>query len=298
MRNWSIVSSVANSRLLKYEALGNDFLVSLEGHGLGGPVAPDEGDGLSAGFVAAVCDRRHGVGADGMIAARLAGEGEGRDVDVVMELRNADGGRAETSGNGLRCLALALVDEGVLAGPDVRVATDAGPRLVSLLERLDAATAMLRAGMGRLAVGAAEPAPGMSPEWHGRHVLAGNPHLVLIGPSIADIDIGRIGPALEQAVPGGQNVEVIAPADDGALDLVVWERGAGATFACGSGSCAAAAAARAARLSGRRVEVRNPGGTLVVELDGPDLGPEAYLIGPASRVCSVEVSMSLRGTLV
>jgi diaminopimelate epimerase len=279
---------VMTALLLKYEALGNDFLVALD------PGALPGGDELDADFVTAVCDRHRGIGADGiMVVRRASAAGSGRQPDVVMELRNADGGRAETSGNGLRCLALALVDAGVTSGPEILIGTDAGPRLVTVLDSLGAGSTMVRAEMGAVTVGPAEPAPALGDAFEARRVEVGNPHLVMIGPSLDGVDIGRIGPALEGDRAGGQNVEVVAPDRSGGLDLLVWERGAGLTRACGSGSCAAAAAARAAGLVGDCVPVRNPGGTLVVELEGADpLAPKAFLSGPARRVFSVELAPS------
>lgn len=278
---------VTVASLLKYHALGNDFLVSMNPDSLPG------GEELDGDFVVAVCDRHRGVGADGVIAARLCSRDElTGGPDVVMELRNADGGRAETSGNGVRCLALALVDLGVVAGADVVVATDAGLRLVTVLERSGPATALVKTEMGTLKVGPEERAPLLGPEWQARHVDVGNPHLVLIGPSLDGVDIAELGRALEGTQPGGQNVEVIAPDGTGGLDLLVWERGAGVTEACGTGSCAAAAAARAGGIVTGRVEVHNPGGTLVVEQDGADVtAPTVWLTGPATRVGRVELEL-------
>jgi diaminopimelate epimerase len=278
---------------LKYEALGNDFLVFLDPSELPGS------DEVDAAFVVAVCDRHRGIGADGILVARPATPGTGRasgggvaggrlaDVriaDVRLELRNADGGRAETSGNGICCLALALLDSGVVPGPDVLVSTDAGARLVSVLERAGCGAAVVRTEMGTLEVGEAGRAPLLGAGFEARHVNVGNPHLVLIGASLEGVDIAEIGRSLEGARPGGQNVEIVAPDGNGGLDLLVWERGAGLTEACGTGSCAAAAAGRAAGLVGDRVEVHNPGGTLVVEVSGSERAPSVWLSSPARRV--------------
>jgi diaminopimelate epimerase len=274
---------------LKYQALGNDFLIFLDPSELPGA------DEVEASFVVAVCDRHRGVGADGLMIARppsSGGTGQPtgvRAADVRLELRNADGGRAETSGNGIRCLALALVDSGVVAGPDVLVTTDAGLRLVSVIERAGHGTAVVRAEMGTVEIGGPEVAPLLGPGFEARHVDAGNPHLVLMGDSLEGVDIGGLGASLSDARPGGQNVEIVAPDGSGGLDFLVFERGAGMTEACGTGSCAAAAAARAAGLVGDRVEVHNPGGTLVVELSGDGLAPSAWLRGPVSRVMRAEL---------
>jgi diaminopimelate epimerase len=266
--------------LLKYHGHGNDFLVLLNAGGLPG------GADIDADFAIELCDRHRGVGADGLIVAWPPREEGG---DVRMELRNSDGGRAETSGNGLRCLALALIDEGLVSGPDIRVATDAGRRTVSLVDRLDESCALLKSEMGPVSVGPEEMAPLLGSGFQARRVDVGNPHLVLIGKELEGVDIAALGRSLEDARPGGQNIEVAAPDSDGGLELLVWERGSGVTEACGSGSCAAAAAARAAGLVGDRVLVHNPGGTLEVEMVGDAANPAAWLSGPACRVARVEV---------
>lgn len=268
--------------LVKYHGVGNDFLIALDPAGLPG------GSVLDPAFAAWLCDRRRGLGADGVIVARPA-TGAG---DVRMELANADGSPAETSGNGLRCLGLALADAGLAPDGEVLVETDAGPRRVSLERREPAGAATLRAEMGVVRIGDPVSVPaGLGPAWRARHAEVGNPHLVLLGPSLDGVDIAALGSDLERARPGGQNVEAASPAGDG-LALVVWERGAGVTEACGTGSCAVAAVARASGLVGDLVAVHNPGGTLVVDLSGPDpLAPEAGLSGPAARVAYVEVDL-------
>ena len=168
-----------------------------------------------------------------------------------MELRNADGGRAETSGNGLRCLALAAVDAGLAPSPELAIETDAGVRRAVLTHRDGAGSAYVSVEMGRLRV---VPLPGVSDAllpgstaepWPSWSVDAGNPHLVVLAPSLEDVPIGAIGPILERRRPGGQNVEIVVSERGSAADeltLLVWERGVGVTLACGSGSAAAAAA--------------------------------------------------------
>ena len=271
--------------LLKYHGLGNDFLISLDPGALVG--AGEDGE-IDKELVQRLCERHRGIGADGLILARRARSGG----EIAMDLRNADGGRAETSGNGLRCFALALVDSGRVTSRTIRIETDGGVVTAVVGARPAGACADVEVSMGVVTVGPpARPAPVLGATFEARQVGVGNPHLVLIGPSIEGIDIGSFGPALEGAVPGGQNVEVVAPDGSGGLDLVVWERGAGLTEACGSGSCAAAAAARASGLVADRVPVRNPGGTLVVGLSGSPAAPEASLSGPACRVARVELEL-------
>ena len=255
-------------RLEKYQALGNDFLVAVD---------PAGARALDAGLVRAVCDRHRGAGADGLIRAVVPPPPRPGGADVVMQLWNADGGRAETSGNGLRCLARAVVDAGLVAGPEVVVATDAGLRRATL--RPDG---LVSVEMGTVAV-VARDAPPEDPRWLA-FVDAGNPHVVLAVDDPAKEDLEQDGPAWERAY-GGVNVEYVAagPGDD-ELTMRVWERGVGETMACGSGACAAAVVARREGIVGDVVTVHQPGGDVAVDLSSPPV----MLTGPAEFVCSVE----------
>ncbi|MGH9183848.1 MAG: diaminopimelate epimerase [Acidimicrobiales bacterium] len=251
-------------RLSKHHALGNDFLVLVDLDGRL-PVGADR--------ARALCDRRLGVGADGLIRVS-PGTGE---ADVTMTLRNADGSRAETSGNGLRCLAQAVL--GPRGGDRLTVATDAGPRRVRVLDRPDDRTVVAAAELGTAKVVAA--GGGAS------EVDLGNPHLVVVaGPP------GGGGPpdleALGRAHPD-RNVEVVTPGPEpGAVSVWVWERGVGETRACGTGAGAAAAALwdRGALPAGATITVHLPGGDLEVAA-----GPHGALTltGPAVHVADLEV---------
>jgi diaminopimelate epimerase len=293
--------------LVKYHGLGNDFLVALDGRGLDAaarqraghaPTEPgDPGPSTGADHVGelarALCDRHTGVGADGLLILRSAVSGG----DVRMELRNADGGRAETSGNGLRCFALATIEAGYLPGPEVAIETDAGVRRAILRHRYGHGSAEVSVEMGRLRVTSLDPVadvllPGsVALPWPAWHVDAGNPHLVLLAPSLQGVVVAAIGPALEKQRPGGQNVEVATCGPgNGELSLLVWERGAGMTLACGTGSAGAGAALHSAGISADRVRVHNPGGTVEVILAGDDpLAVVAELAGPVQRVARIEV---------
>jgi diaminopimelate epimerase len=211
-----------------------------------------------------------------------------------MELRNADGSTAEMSGNGVRCLAQAAVDAGLASGPTFVVRTLAGPRRVTVVPGEEAGTAEVSVDMGAAQLGAEVDdriLAGLLPEsgWRARTVCMGNPHLVLLLPDLHRVALARAGAAAQDVYDGGINVEMIAPgpaADE--LVLRVWERGVGETLACGTGSCAAAAAAREWGVVGDQVKVHNPGGTLEVGLNGTGVS----LSGPVRRVCAVEVEVS------
>ncbi|HMD45162.1 MAG TPA: diaminopimelate epimerase [Acidimicrobiales bacterium] len=270
----------ADLALAKHEGAGNDFLVLVD----------VDGDAIvSDAQVRALCDRRRGVGADGFIRV-----GPGRDgADLLMELRNADAGAAEMSGNGIRCLAQAAVLAGLVSPPRFTVATAAGVRSVDYRPGPTPGRAHAVVEMGSLSLGDEEPAP--APGRRARRVDVGNPHLVVLGPDPATLDVAQLAEKLAAAEPEGVNVEFVAPGPDpGELTLRVVERGVGETLACGTGSCAAAAAARSWGLVGDHVRVANPGGVLEVTL-GPGDRPEARLGGPVRKVADVVVPADFFG---
>ena len=266
-------------RAEKYHALGNDFLITTADPAL---VHSDPG------LVARVCDRRRGIGADGIIFLALAARSS-----PSMVLYNSDGTPAETSGNGLRCVALYLAHSGVARSPSVAI--ESGGRLLEARvgDRLSSSCAEVTVSMGEVTVsedGSAADGRGVGP-YRAFAVAMGNSHLVLFGRLPSPDELEERGRLLVAARPGGQNVEFAELAADGVLALRVFERGAGVTEACGSGSCAAAAAARLAGLVGDVVAVENPGGLLTVELEGELASPTVRLTGPACRVGSVEMNL-------
>jgi diaminopimelate epimerase len=236
-------------RLEKYHGLGNDFLVLLD-LADSCPVGPDA--------VRALCDRHRGVGADGLIRVTPG---------PTMELFNADGGQAEMSGNGIRCLAMAMVDAG-LSGPDMVVQTDAGPRAVSVDDDGWASVDMGMAKVDAKDLGVA-------------FVDMGNPHTVVEVEDLTKVNVAR-----RAAEWQGRNVEfvVIGPGAD-QLSMRVWERGVGETLACGTGACAAAAAAFVWGRVGPEVTVHQPGGNATVYLESETI----VLSGPADHVATIEV---------
>ncbi|MEQ1787406.1 MAG: diaminopimelate epimerase [Acidimicrobiales bacterium] len=261
-------------RLTKHHGLGNDFLVLLDIDGIT-PVLPEQ--------AVALCDRRTGIGADGLLRV-TAGRG---GADVTMELLNADGSVAEMSGNGIRCLAQAVFQAGLAPPPVLQVATDAGPRTVRVLSRQGTATHRMSVEMGQAKIVGAEP------EWVEGEVLrsvrvdVGNPHVVLHwgGASLPGRDeLVAIGARIDGATPGGANVEVILPSGEaGDIDMVVYERGVGPTQACGTGACAVAAAAHDWELCGPTTTVHMPGGPVEITLGDPVL-----LTGDVSSVAILD----------
>jgi diaminopimelate epimerase len=259
-------------RLTKHQAIGNDFLVLLDSAGLR-PIHPDE--------VVELCDRHLGVGADGLLRATRGSSGS----DATMQLFNSDGSRAEMSGNGIRCLAQALLQAGVAGPPRVVIDTDAGRKTVTVDARTGPRSHVLSVDMGAVVLGDEQP------EWVGDEVLravrvdAGNPHLVLQVPDLEWApDIELLGGEIDEATPGGINVHLVASGPKpGDLTMRTWERGAGLTLACGTGACAAAAAAQAWELAGSEVAVHMPGGVADVVL-----GDTVTLRGPTTSVAVLD----------
>lgn len=266
-------------QLTKLHATGNDFLVHLAG---------DRPDPVVAGPVAAaVCHRHTGVGADGLIVLSPGRDG----ADATMTLFNADGGLAEMSGNGIRCLAQAVALARGTSRGTIVVDSDTGRRELTIEPTDDHHTFLVAVDLG--AVGGGPGVATTELPFAPKEVATadlGNPHLVAWvdeADELASIDLAVVGPAIESAYPDGINIEVITPvagvAD--AIDLRVWERGVGITQACGTGACAAAHLAHRWGLVGTRVQVRMPGGSVVVSLvDG-----RAVLQGPAVLVADLHV---------
>jgi diaminopimelate epimerase len=251
-------------RLAKHHGLGNDFLVLHDDDG----TTPVDG-----AMARALCERRTGVGADGLLWIGPAANG----ADVTMTLHNADGSRAEMSGNGIRCLAQSVARSRGVDHLDLDVSTDAGIRHVEVRPG-GPHTVLVRVGMGAVAEA---PAPELG--LGAKDVLGasvGNPHVVALYPDRASLDVAADAFAMTD-----RNVEfVVAGPGEDELTMRVVERGAGETQACGTGACAAAWAARRWGLVGDRVTVHMPGGSAEVEL-----GDEVFLTGPSVHVADIEV---------
>jgi diaminopimelate epimerase len=238
-------------QLTKHEGWGNDFLVVLE--------AP-----ITAELARKVCDRRFGIGADGLL--RLT---KGVDTDLGMELLNADGSPAEMSGNGLRCLVQAAVRAGWVSGPDVTVATGAGVRHAHIEGDF------VRVDMGPVVIEGTDEDDML--------LNVGNPHRVRRVPDPESYDLSSVGARYPDV-----NLEVIAAgAGADTVKMRVHERGAGETLACGTGACAVAvAASKWGLVTGTRVTVRQPGGDAEVDITDTD---HVQLAGPVSYIASIEI---------
>lgn len=259
--------------LTKHHGLGNDFLVVF---------SPDVDD--VAEFARNMCDRRTGIGADGLLVATDA---EG--YAARMTLYNADGSTAEMSGNGIRCFAQAVAARRGDLGPQL-ILTDAGEKVVTLATTEDPSTIMAQVEMGRV-VELDEPEGWTAVECHPdrpvAHLSLGNPHSVVGVDEVALVDLDDLGRRIPHV-----NLEIIEPGpESNAVTMRVHERGAGITAACGTGACASAFAARSWGLVPPiepEVIVHMDGGSATVAFD-ESAPPRAILMGPATHIATIEV---------
>jgi diaminopimelate epimerase len=282
----------------KYQGAGNDFVMLVD---------LDDERPLDPARVVALCDRRTGVGADGVIRV-VRSDVEG--ASFFMDYANADGTTAEMCGNGIRCVGVLLHDRGLIEGAEVEVLTRAGPKHLTLHPDPDGRVRRVTVTMGvprftRAAI------PMRGPAWEtflaqpfdigggltmtASAVSMGNPHLVVfLDADPATVHVGHVGPVLErhELFPEHTNIEFVY-AHEGLVHARVWERGSGETMACGSGACAAAVAANEAGLVPARTTVRFPGGDLEVERrdDG-----EVLLTGGAAMVFEGRVDAQALGS--
>ncbi|HXA42647.1 MAG TPA: diaminopimelate epimerase [Candidatus Solibacter sp.] len=233
------------------------------------------------------CDRRRGVGADGLLALE-----DSDDADFRMRYHNADGSIGEMCGNGIRCMAKFALDIGATKAGSLVWETGAGRIATEVLE-YSGGVAMVRADMGPPRFAPSEiPVDASGPEVletpfavNGSQlrltcVSMGNPHAVTFVDSVTEFPLERLGPEVEHhpAFPNRTNFEIVEVIDAGHLRMRVWERGVGETMACGTGACAVAVASQMVRQTASDVDIEVPGGRLRVSWRP---GENVLLTGPA-----------------
>jgi diaminopimelate epimerase len=254
---------------------------------------PDGRLALDADRVRRLCDRRAGIGADGVLrVVRTAADTEARGLpgadrtDWFMDYRNADGSLAEMCGNGIRVFARYLVDEGLHAAGDLAVLTRDGVKAVRLAAdgdvTVDMGPATLPGTDRKVVVG--------DRAWPAVEVATGNPHAVVFVDGLADAGELRTPAVVEPAFPDGVNVEFVVRRGDRHVAMRVHERGVGETRSCGTGACAAMVASA-------RADGAEPGSTYLVDVPGGRLSvterPDGHLelTGPAVLVARGEVDL-------
>jgi diaminopimelate epimerase len=269
--------------------LGNDYLVVN---------ALDETFGGVPELARAMCDRNRGVGADGVILILPSDA----DAHARMRIYNADGSEAQMCGNGIRCVGKYLVERGIFAANPLRIQTGAG--VLQLEYELDSKkkVAQVTVDMGRprldlRSIGVDESKVQCASdgaytiELDGRDLILtfvsmGNPHAVSFIDSIDEVELAQLGPRIERhpAFPERINAHFVQVVSRAEVRMCTWERGSGATLACGTGAAAVCAAGAITNRTDRAITARLPGGNLRLCWD--EATDHISMTGPAADVFS------------
>ncbi len=272
----------------KMHGLGNDFVLFHD---------PEGATKDYTELAKEVCDRRTGIGADGIVVVMPS------DVaDVRMRIVNADGSEAEMCGNGIRCFAKYAFDRKLVEGDSFTVETLAGI-MTPTMHVKDGVVENITVNMGKPSFAAHEipmkvdaekvidyPIEVDGNDYLVSSVLMGVPHTEVFVDNLEDIKVDKIGPLIEKhpLFPKGTNVNFVQVVNDHKIKVRTWERGAGATLACGTGCCGSAVMAYEKGLTGRQVEVEVYLGSLHIsyEEDGT-----VYMTGPAAEVFETSIAL-------
>lgn len=252
-----------------------------------------------------VSDRHCGIGSDGLILIKPSAV-----ADFCMDMYNSDGSRGAMCGNGIRCVAKYVYDHGMTNMTTIRIETLSGIKTIDLTVK-DGKVRLANVDMGMPVLLSQGVNRELTPEvrkeiadseiWEVLdvqdkemsmiHISMGNPHAVFFVDDVDNIEIEKIGPAIEThpRFPDRTNVEFAQIVDESHVKMRVWERGAGETMACGTGACAVAVACRLAGYSQDKVDVRLLGGTLTIFWN-PDNG-HVEMCGPATEVFTGEFNV-------
>lgn len=278
-------TAMKEMRFTKMEGLGNDYIYV---DCMAGEPASDW-ENLSI----RMSDRHFGVGADGIILIMPS-----KVADFRMRMFNADGSEGKMCGNGSRCVAKYVYDNGLTRKTEVTLETLAGIKVLKMHLGADGKVDTVTVDMGEPILTAAEvPALSASERMveetlptakHGDFAVTavsmGNPHGVIFVDEITDELVLGAGPELERhsAFPDRANIEFVKVIDGETVQMRVWERGSGETLACGTGACATAVAAALTGRTNRKVTVKLIGGDMSIEWNEKD--NHVYMTGPARTV--------------
>jgi diaminopimelate epimerase len=289
--NESPIDESASIPFEKWHGTGNDFILCMEDTAL--EICPDLSD-----LARRMCDRHFGVGSDGLILI-----GHSHVADFGMRMFNPDGSEAEMCGNGLRCLGGSVLRENVVARSE-KINIETMNRIIGLdypdpPSWADSGHVWVRVEMGEpvlerfeIPIAGDGPSPvinepleipgyGVKVEYTA--VNFGNPHAVIFTDDVDSVPLEKWGPAIEnhtQLFPKRINVEFVQVIDGGYVRMRVWERGAGITLSCGSGTSAVQVACKLTGSAGGKLRVDVPGGSLMTEYGDDGV---LYLSGPAVK---------------
>ncbi len=265
-------------KFTKMHGLGNDFIII---DNLDGKIQ------ITSDQIRFISNRYTGIGFDQMV---MVCESNNPDADVLYKIFNADGNEAEQSGNGVRCLGKYLIEKNILSKTEFTVENIKGLIKINVIED------GIQVNMGRpvfepdlIPINTTNQQREYNIDIKGSSVSfyslsMGNPHAVILVDDIASADVPVIGPQVQESgfFPQGVNVGFMQIVNRESIKLRVYERGAGETLACGSGSCAAVVAGIMDDKLDNSVKVDLPGGSLAITWGGGD--SEVWMTGPATTV--------------
>lgn len=245
-----------------------------------------------------VSDRHFGIGSDGLILICPS-----EKADFRMRMFNADGSEGEMCGNGIRCVAKYVYDHHMTDKTQISVETGAGIKYLDLTVE-DGKVTLVKVDMGEPILKpelipvfsdkspvVKEPIEVDGKEWEMTCVSMGNPHAVVFIEDTANFEIEKVGPHFEhhKVFPNRTNTEFVQIISRTEMNMRVWERGSGETWACGTGTCASVMAAILNGLTENKVLVHLLGGDLVIEYD--EKSNHIFMTGPATTVFEGEIAL-------
>lgn len=273
-------------KITKMHGLGNDFIVFFDE----GTIELDVTD-----MAQRLCDRHTGIGADGLVIVMPS-----EVADVRMRIINSDGSEAEMCGNGIRCFAKYAYDRKIITKDIFTVETLAGIMTPEIIAE-DGVAKLVKVNMGKPTFTASAIPMAVEAEkvidytidvdgtsYVVSSVLLGVPHTEVFVDDVKTVPLTVLGPKIEKhpLFPKGTNVNFVQVVNENTVKVRTWERGAGATLACGTGSCSSAVMAHEKGLTGRSVDVQLYLGTLHIDYDEDGT---VYMTGPAEEVFSLEL---------
>ena len=273
-------------KITKMHGLGNDFIVFFDE----GTIELDVTD-----MAQRLCDRHTGIGADGLVIVMPS-----EVADVRMRIINSDGSEAEMCGNGIRCFAKYAYDRKIITKDIFTVETLAGIMTPEIIAE-DGVAKLVKVNMGKPTFTASAIPMAVEAEkvidytidvdgtfYVVSSVLLGVPHTEVFVDDVKTVPLTVLGPKIEKhpLFPKGTNVNFVQVVNENTVKVRTWERGAGATLACGTGSCSSAVMAHEKGLTGRSVDVQLYLGTLHIDYDEDGT---VYMTGPAAEVFSLEL---------
>lgn len=273
-------------KITKMHGLGNDFIVFFDE----GTIELDVTD-----MAQRLCDRHTGIGADGLVIVMPS-----EVADVRMRIINSDGSEAEMCGNGIRCFAKYAYDRKIITKDIFTVETLAGIMTPEIIAE-DGVAKLVKVNMGKPTFTASAIPMAVEAEkvidytidvdgtsYVVSSVLLGVPHTEVFVDDVKTVPLTVLGPKIEKhpLFPKGTNVNFVQVVNENTVKVGTWERGAGATLACGTGSCSSAVMAHEKGLTGRSVDVQLYLGTLHIDYDEDGT---VYMTGPAAEVFSLEL---------